>query len=132
MAGKSNASTLSFISNECPDIAHYWLLGDSGSVTVKGIFINRFGKQTGPAVSTTVPLADTVNNPVQISTTIPSDAVGFIGNTSGGLRIGIFGANDVTTPGGSTTLASDFKANFASYPLLAAAMALCFGSVAVV
>ena len=132
MAGKSNASNLSFISNECPDISHYWLLGDSGSVTVKGIFINRFGKQTGAAVSTTVPVGDTVNSPVQLATAIPTDAVGFIGNTSGGLRFGLYSANDVTTVGGATTVASDFKANFASYPWLSAANALSFGSVAVV
>ena len=132
MAGKSNASNLSFISNECPDISHYWLLGDSGSVTVKGIFINRFGKQTGAAITTSVPTGDTVNNPVQLATAIPADAVGFIGNTTGGLRFGLYGANDVTAVGGATTVASDFKANFASYPLLAAGNALSFGSVAVV
>ena len=131
MAGKSYASNLSFISNECPDIVHYWLLGDSGSVTVKGIFINRFGKQTGAAISTTVPAGDTVNNPVQLSTSIPAGAVGFIGNTSGGLRFGLYGLNEVTAVGGPT-VASDFKANFASYPLLAAGNGLSFGSVAVV
>ena len=132
MAGKSNASNLSFISNECPDISHYWLLGDSGSVSVKGIFINRNGKQTGAAVSTSVPTGDTINNPAQLATTIPLDAIGFIGNTTGGLRFALYGANDVTTAGGATTVASDFKANFGSYPLLAAGNALNFGSVAVV
>ncbi|MEI8282396.1 MAG: hypothetical protein WCG75_08325 [Armatimonadota bacterium] len=132
MAGKSNASNLSFVSNECPDILHYWLLGDTGSVTLKGIFINRYGKQTGAAISTTVPVGDTVNNPVQISTSIPADAVGFIGNTSGGLRFGLFVAGEMTVAGGSTTITSDFKANFGSYPFVAAGNALNFGSVAVV
>ena len=122
---KSNASNLSFISNECPDIVHYWFLGDSGSVTLKGIFINRFGKQTGAAIATTIPVGDTVNNPVQISTSIPADAVGFIGNTTGGVRFGLYAAGEPTIP-------ADFKANFASYPLLAAGNALNFGSVAVV
>ena len=109
---KSNASTLSFISNECPDIVHYWLLGDSGSVTLRGIFINRAGKQTGAAISTTVPVGDTVNNPVQISTAIPTEAVGFIGNTTGNLRFGLYSASEFTTVGGSTMIASDFKANY--------------------
>ncbi len=132
MAGKSNASNITFVSNECPDIIHYWLLGDSSSVIIKGIFINRFGKQTGAAVSTTIPAGDTINNPVQLATNIPADAVGFIGNTTGGVRFGLYGANDVTVVGGATTVASDFKANFASYPLLAAGNGLSFGSVAVV
>ena len=129
---KSNASTLSFISNECPDIVHYWLLGDSGSVTLKGIFINRSGKQTGAAISTTIPTGDTVNSPVQIATAIPTEAVGFIGNTTGGVRFALYSPSDVTTPNGATTIAADFKANFAAYPLLAAGNALNFGSVAVV
>ena len=129
---KSNASNISFISNECPDIVHYWLLGDAGAVTVRGIFINRTGKQTGAAITTTAPVGDTVNNPVQIAAAIPADAVGFIGNTTGGLRFALYGAADFTDATNTSTVASDFKANFAKYPLLAAGNALNFGSVAVV
>jgi hypothetical protein len=116
-----------YISNECPRIDAYWLLGDAGSVTIKGFFVRRDGKQTGVAISTTVPIGDTVNNPVQIAATIPEDAVGFIGNTSGGLRMGLnLGA---TT---DTALFNDLKANYGNYPLIAAGNALNFGSVAVV
>lgn len=122
---KSPISQIVYTSNECPDIVHYWLLGDSSSVTVKGIFINKSGKQTGVAVSTTVPVGDTVNNPVQLATAIPTDAVGFIGNTSASLRFGLYSTLD-------TTEATDFKANYAKYPLLEAGNALNFGSVAVV
>jgi hypothetical protein len=129
---KSNASNIIFVSNECPDIAHYWLLGDAGSVTVKGIFINRFGKQTGAAISTTAPFGDTINNPVQIAVAIPGDAVGFIGNTSGNLRMALYSVNDFTDASNAVTVASDFKANFAKYPLVATGNSLTFGSVAVV
>jgi hypothetical protein len=129
---KSPISQIVYTSNECPDILHYWLLGDSSSVTVKGIFINRSGKQTGAAVSTTVPIGDTVNNPVQIATAIPADAVGFVGNTSASLRFALYAIGDTTDSSGSTTVASDFKANYAKYPLLEAGNALNFGSVAVV
>lgn len=115
-----------YISNECPRIDAYWLLGDASSVTVKGIFVRRDGKQTGIAISTTVPIGDATNNPVQLGA-IPEDAVGFIGNTSGGLRMGLN-----LGPVVDTALFNDLKANFANYPLVAAGSALNFGSVAVV
>lgn len=115
-----------YISNECPRIDAYWLLGDASSVTVKGIFVRRDGKQTGIAISTTVPIGDGTINPVQLGA-IPEDAVGFIGNTSGGLRMGLN-----LGPVVDTALFNDLKANFANYPLVTAGNALNFGSVAVV
>jgi hypothetical protein len=116
-----------YISNECPRVDAYWLLGDAGSVTIKGFFVRRDGRQTGLSVSTTVPVGDTSNNPVQIASTFPEDAVGFIGNTSGGLRMGLnMGAT------ADAALFNDLKANSANYPLIAGGNALNFGSVAVV
>ena len=124
MIKNSKPSILSLIASQRPEMARYLLLGDRGSVTVKGIFINRFGRQTGAEISTTVPHADTVNDPVHLSPQIPSDAVGFVGYASGGLRLGLFDGDD-----GSVASESDFKANYELYPYLSATTVLCFGAV---
>lgn len=124
---KLDKPALGYISNEIPRLDAYYFLGDAGAVTLKGIYIRGDGKQTGIAVSTSIPLADAVNNPVQVGTSIPTDAIGFIGNLSGAVRMGLnLGATS------DTALFNDLKANYANYPLVAAGNALNFGSVAVV
>ena len=122
---KASTSMTANISNEIAPIEYNWFLGDAGSVTVKGIFVNKYGIQTGVAISTTILVGNASNPPQQLATSIPSDAVGFIGNTSGGLRQAIYAS-------GTTALVTDFTANYASYPLIASGNALNFGAVAVV
>ena len=124
MAKGSTSQTVN-VTNEIANLEFNWFLGDAGSVTIKGIFINKYGQQTGVAISTTILIGNASNPPQQISTSIPSDAIGFIGNTSGGLRMAIYAS-------GATALVSDFTNNYGNYPLLAAGNALNFGSVAVV
>ena len=126
MAKSRTASAVS-VSAEVPAIEWYYLLGDAGAVTAKGYFVRSDGKQTGASVNTAIPLADGVNNPVQLATSIPTDAVGFIGNLSGGVRWGLnYGATN------DAALFADLKANYANYPLVAAGNSLSFGAVAVV
>lgn len=124
---KLDKPAIGYISNEIPRLDAYYFLGDAGAVTLKGIYIRGDGKQTGIAVSTSILIGDTVNNPVQVGTSIPADAVGFIGNLSGAVRMGLnLGSTN------DATLFADLKANYANYPLVAAGNALNFGSVAVI
>lgn len=135
---ESSLGVIGHVSGKCPAIQSYWLLGDAGAVTLKGIFVCKDGRQVGPAVNTSIPLGDGTNNPVQIATSFPavSDAqrvpVGFIGNLSGAARVAIYDATDSTTASGASAVSADFKSNYANYPLLAAGNGIVFGSVAVV
>lgn len=130
--GDLNPQIVNHVSGKCPNIVNYWMLGDAGSVTVKGIFVTREGRQTGAGVSQTILIGNGSNPPQQIWTTIPVDAVGFVGNTSGAVRMALYKTGDVTVPGGATLVLTDFTANFANYPLIATGNALNFGSVATV
>ena len=122
---KGSVSQVVGATNEIAPLEYNWFLGDAGSVTVKGIFIDKYGKQTGVAISTTVLIGNASNPPQQITTAIPADAVGFIGNTSGALRQAIYAA-------GTSALVTDFTNNYANYPLIASGNALNFGAIAVI
>jgi len=114
------------ISADCPDINHYKLLGNGGAATLTGFFVTRSGRQTGIAISRTIPVGNGSNDPVTIGATIPADAVGFIGNLSSAVKWSLYDATD------DTAIAADFKANYANYPNLGAADSLRFGAVAVI
>lgn len=128
---KTKAQTVVAISAEAPDIVHYRLLGVSGAVTVTGIFVNDQGKQVGLGFTTSILVADGTNPPQQISSSIPSTAVGAIINTTGNLYFGLYpNTTDIAT--GSTTFHSDMTTNYARYPILNSGNGLALGAVAVV
>ena len=120
----SDVSSMIHVTSKIAPVEYYRFLGDAGSVTLTGFFVTRDGRQTGNSITLTVPLGNGTNDSITLGT-IPTDACGFVGNSSAGLRFQICATNDAS-------LIADFKANYARYPLLVATNTLSIGSVAVV
>jgi len=126
---KTQASQTVAVTAEASDINHYRFLGVAGAVTVTGIFVDVFGKQTGPGFTTTV--AAVTGTAVRVATSIPSDAVGAIINSTGDMYYGLY-ADGAAIATGTTSYTSDFETNYARYPRLVAGYNLPLGAVAVV
>lgn len=119
MAHKKGTTGTTFVGNECPSLRQILLVGKSGATTLKGIYINQYGDQTGVAVS--IAISATTPTVIHDGNTQPADACGFIGNLAGDCYYGL----------GALTAANvtDMTSNPTNYPILAAANGLRFGSV---
>lgn len=85
-------------------------LSPSGTLTLKGYYVDWLGYQTGVSFSLSIPVGNGSNDPVGFETALamPADAVGVVGILSGDAYI--------TYCGTKTAELADFKANYANYP----------------
>ncbi|MCW5941702.1 MAG: hypothetical protein KIS66_05695 [Fimbriimonadaceae bacterium] len=118
MPQPSPSSGVVDVAAECADVAAYWFLGAAGTATATGFFVDRQGRRTGVAFSTSVPQANGSNDPVRLGT-IPDDAVGAIVRFTGAVLF------DIT----KDALAADFKTNYARYPQYPASTNVAVGRV---
>lgn len=105
MPQPSPSSGVVDVAAECADVSAFWFLGSAGTVTATGFFVDRQGRRTGAAFSTSVPLANGSNDPVRLAA-VPDDAVGAIARFSGPVLFDL--AKDA--------FGADFKTNYARYP----------------
>ncbi len=107
MPNKSNHANLVTLEAEVASVDCWWFLGVSGAVTATGFFVNRQGLRTGNAFSTSIAQGNGTNDPVQLSTSIPSDAVGAVVRFNGDVYFDVSGGSAFST---------DFESNYARYP----------------
>jgi hypothetical protein len=113
------------ISCEVAELDSYWFLAVTGTVTVKGFFVDTFGNKVGFAftgtVGTVTPKDFKAIAITQNPTGYPPTAIGVIFNASGNLYMDLF-------PSGVAD--SDFTSNAATrYPTLTAAGMIGLGRV---
>ncbi len=113
---------LTNVGGKIAQIENYRFLGVAGSVTVKGIFVDLIGNQTGVSVSTTITIGDASHDPQKLAATIPSDAAGFRGTSSAALY-------QCFCPDSDATTIADFKANYANYEVVPASSPFLKGSL---
>ena len=108
-----SASTIVDVTCQVADISSYFFLGASAGQTVKGFFVDAYGRRTGSSFSLSINQTDGTNNALSLASAgsgIPADAIGAIVRFSGTTYIDL---NSATT--------DDFEDNTTSYPQYAAA-----------
>lgn len=121
----SNARGTMNIVAEAAPISKYTFLG-SGTVTIKGYFVNSRGEAVGNAGSATAPVADGSTAGKRLheiwSVSLPAGAVGAILFVNGTLY------QKVTDTAPADDV--DFKVNYANYPRVQAGQCIALGQVA--
>jgi hypothetical protein len=102
-----------------PPLASYRFLSTSGTLTIKGYFVNEHGNQTGSSFSGTVNTTEAETWEDVSGATLPTDAVGFRGSFSVAAYYSLL-------PGSET----DFEANPTNYPQIPAGNDIRIGRVA--
>lgn len=99
-----SASTIVDVTCQVADLSSYFFLGASAGQTVKGFFVDAFGRRTGNSFSLSINQTDGTNNALPLPT-IPTDAIGAIVRFSGTTYVDL---NSATS--------DDFEDNTSNYP----------------
>lgn len=98
------ASTIVDVTCMAADIGSYFFLGASAGQTIKGFYVDKFGKRTGNSFSLSINQANGSNDALSLPS-IPADAIGAVVRFSGQTYV------DLTT-----ATSDDFEDNYANYP----------------
>lgn len=105
MAGRENpASSVVDVTACHADVTNYYFLADGAGQTVKGFFVDKFGRRTGNSFSLSINQANGTNDALPLPS-IPTDAIGAVVRFSAKTYV------DLTT-----ATSDDFEDNYANYP----------------
>lgn len=109
------------------DIRRYIMLGDTGTATINGMFVNEKGFRTGVVWSTTITTATAKTWQDVYGADIPKDAVGVVFDSDASISFDIVPTNIDINNAGVRAL---FVTDKAKYPTILSGSAICIGSVA--